>query len=168
MAASSGSAACIRGLEELRDFRASVYGRSSRLGEDSTRELAASHAESGQWHQAAKLYLDVADISELDWPSPGRRFRKNLEEEGLVLEFASENTQGKLAVFTGASKGIGASKRMRENMATTLKAPSTRDLRILAAGRGASPGRRTVATQSKPVIDCGGPHGGFHGGVRLN
>jgi tetratricopeptide (TPR) repeat protein len=31
--------------------------------EDSTRDLAASYTESGQWQQAAKLYLSAADIS---------------------------------------------------------------------------------------------------------
>jgi hypothetical protein len=63
MAASLGSTTYIRGLEELRDFRASVFGGNNRLVEDSTRELAASYAESGQWDEAAKRYLDAVDIS---------------------------------------------------------------------------------------------------------
>jgi len=63
MAISVGPAAHFKALEELRDFRASVYGSNSWPVEESTRELAASHAESGQWKQAAKLYLDEVDIS---------------------------------------------------------------------------------------------------------
>lgn len=61
--AAAGTAARMRGLEELRDFRASVFGSNSRPVEQSTRDLAASHAESGEWHEAAKLYLDATDIS---------------------------------------------------------------------------------------------------------
>lgn len=61
--AAPGSAAHIRGFEDLRDFRASIYGSNSRPVEDSTCDLAASYRESGQWQQAAKLYLNAADIS---------------------------------------------------------------------------------------------------------
>jgi tetratricopeptide (TPR) repeat protein len=63
MAISAGPAAHFKALEELRDFRAAVYGSNSWPVEESTRELAASYAESGQWKLAAKLYLDVVDIS---------------------------------------------------------------------------------------------------------
>jgi tetratricopeptide (TPR) repeat protein len=63
MAISVGPAAHFKALEELRDFRAAIYGSSSWPVEESTRELATSYAESGQWKQAAKLYLDVVDIS---------------------------------------------------------------------------------------------------------
>jgi tetratricopeptide (TPR) repeat protein len=63
MAISLGPAAHFKAVEELRDFRAGVYGSNSSPVEESTRELAASFAESGQWKQAAKLYLDVVDIS---------------------------------------------------------------------------------------------------------
>jgi tetratricopeptide (TPR) repeat protein len=63
MAISVGPAAHFKALEELRDFRAAVYGSNSSPVEESARELAASYAESGQWKPAAKLYLDVVDIS---------------------------------------------------------------------------------------------------------
>jgi tetratricopeptide (TPR) repeat protein len=63
MAISVGPTAHFKALEELRDFRAAVYGSNSWPVEESTRELAASYAESGQWKPAAKLYLDVVDIS---------------------------------------------------------------------------------------------------------
>jgi tetratricopeptide (TPR) repeat protein len=63
MAISAGPSANFKALEELRDFRAAVYGSNSWPVEESTRELAASYAESGQWKPAAKLYLDVVDIS---------------------------------------------------------------------------------------------------------
>jgi tetratricopeptide (TPR) repeat protein len=63
MAISLGPAAHFKALEELRDFRAAIYGSNSWPVEESTRELATSYAESGQWKQAAKLYLDVVDIS---------------------------------------------------------------------------------------------------------
>jgi tetratricopeptide (TPR) repeat protein len=63
MAISVGPAARFKALEELREFRAAVYGGNSLPVEESTRELAASYAESGQWKPAAKQYLDVVDIS---------------------------------------------------------------------------------------------------------
>ena len=63
MAVSAGPAARFKALEELRDFRAAVYGSNSLPVEESTRELAASYAESGQWTGAAKLYMDIVDIS---------------------------------------------------------------------------------------------------------
>jgi tetratricopeptide (TPR) repeat protein len=63
MAISVGPASHFKALEELRDFRASVYGSNSWPVEESTLEPAASYAESGQWKPAAKLYLDVVDIS---------------------------------------------------------------------------------------------------------
>jgi tetratricopeptide (TPR) repeat protein len=63
MAISAGPSAHFKALEELRDFRAAVYGSNSWPVEESTRELAASYAESGRWKPAAKLYLDVVDIS---------------------------------------------------------------------------------------------------------
>ena len=63
MAISVGPDAHFKALEELRDFCAAVYGSNSWPVEESTRELAASYAESGQWKPAAKRYLDVVDIS---------------------------------------------------------------------------------------------------------
>jgi tetratricopeptide (TPR) repeat protein len=63
MAISEGPAAHFKALEGLRDFRAAVYGSNSWPVEESTRELAASYADSGQWKRAAKQYLDVVDIS---------------------------------------------------------------------------------------------------------
>lgn len=61
--AAAGTPARVRGLADLRDFRASVYGSNSRPVEQSMCELATSYAEGGEWHEAAKLYLDAADIS---------------------------------------------------------------------------------------------------------
>jgi tetratricopeptide (TPR) repeat protein len=85
--AAAGSAARIRGLEDLRDFRASVYGGNSRPVEDSTRDLAASYRESGQWQQAVKLYLNAADISALR--TGGRGFEHVQLLDSIASEFAA-------------------------------------------------------------------------------
>lgn len=85
--AATGSAARIRGLEDLRDFRASVYGSNSRPVEDSTRDLAASYRESGQWQQAVKLYLNAADISA--HRTGGRGFEHVQLLDSIASEFAA-------------------------------------------------------------------------------
>jgi tetratricopeptide (TPR) repeat protein len=85
--AAAGSAARIRGLEDLRDFRASVYGSNSRPVEDSTRDLAASYRESGQWQQAVKLYLNAADISARR--TGGRGFEHVQLLDSIASEFAA-------------------------------------------------------------------------------
>jgi tetratricopeptide (TPR) repeat protein len=85
--AAAGTAARIRGLEELRDFRASIYGSNSRPVEESTRDLAASHAESGEWHEAAKLYLDAADISARR--TGGRGYEHVQLLDSIASEFAA-------------------------------------------------------------------------------
>jgi tetratricopeptide (TPR) repeat protein len=86
--AATGSAARIRGLEDLRNFRASVYGSNSRPVEDSTRDLAASYTESGQRQQAAKLYLDAADISARR--TGGRGFEHVQLLDTIASEFAAQ------------------------------------------------------------------------------
>lgn len=86
--AAAGSAARIRGLENLRDFRASVYGSNSRPVEDSTRDLAASYTESGQWQQAVKLYLGAADISARR--TGGRGFDHVQLLDSIASEFAAQ------------------------------------------------------------------------------
>jgi len=87
--AAAGSAARIRGLEDLRDFRASVYGSNSRPVEDSTRDLAVSYRESGQWQQAAKLYLNAADISARR--TGGRGFEHVQLLDSIASEFAAHS-----------------------------------------------------------------------------
>ena len=87
--AAAGSAARIRGLEDLRDFRASVYGSNSRPVEDSTRDLAVSYMESGQWQQAAKLYLNAADISARR--TGGRGFEHVQLLDSIASEFAAHS-----------------------------------------------------------------------------
>jgi tetratricopeptide (TPR) repeat protein len=84
-----GSAAYIRGLEDLRDFRASIYGRNSRAVEDSTHDLAASYRDSGQWQQAAKLYLNAIDISACR--TGGLGFEHVQLLDSIANEFAAHN-----------------------------------------------------------------------------
>jgi len=87
MAASEGRAAHIRGLEELRDFRASVYGSNRRPVEDSARELAASYAEAGQWPQAARLYANAVEICARR--TGGRGFEYVQLLDSIASEFAT-------------------------------------------------------------------------------